>query len=222
MPLFRQVLLEKNGKALKLTNFNWDNLVRILTNSAYNTVSLNKDRILYFDENNPSKYEDYDLHVLKDSEETFDEIILFQLESSRIEESVRRKQYLVRNMFIEVVKTESTTEKSSSIINEHQSIIDQIDPALIQLSQIECHSPMNSNEDPDRSLFSMENIKKISPDHFIDKLEDDDKSIEKSDYPQPIVDISFDFNEKQQLLFFVQMMLKNQQLILEKVSEFQC
>lgn len=118
--------------------------------------------------------------------------------------------------------TESTTNKSSSIINEHQSTIDEIDLPPVQVSQIEGHSRMNSNEDSDRPLLSMENIKDFSSDHLIDKLDSDDESIEKSDYPQPIVDISFDLNEKQQFSFFAQMMLKNQQLILEKVSEFQC
>ena len=148
--------------------------------------------MLYFGKENPLKYKEYDLHVLKDSHETFDQIILYKLELTLIEDSVRKKQYLSKNMFIEV----ASTEKSSSIINEYQSSIDEIDQPPVQVSQIESYSPMNSNEDTDRPLLSMENIKDFSSDHLIDKLDSDDESIEKSDYPHSQLSIFLSISMK--------------------------
>ncbi|CAF2590654.1 unnamed protein product [Rotaria sp. Silwood2] len=220
MVIFRQVIAEKNEKLLELTNLNLSSLIRIMENGGYNVVSLAKDRILYFDKENPSRYKENDLHVLANSDEMFDQVILFKLEPSRIEAAVERKEYLLQHMFIEAKTPESTTETLSLTTNEYKSIIDKIDQIAVRLPEIEIKSPINSSEDPDRQLPLIENIMNLFSDHFIDKLEDDYASIQKQVNLEQAADTSFDSNEEKQLLHYVQMTFNNQQLILKKVRKF--
>ena len=63
-------------------------------------------------------------------------------------------------------------------------------------------------------MLSIENIKDLLSDHFIDKLDNNgDESTEKLDYLKQMVDISFDSFQEKQLSYF-------EQFILKKVCEF--
>ena len=86
--LFREVLVEKPGRIMALTNLNLTDLERILKNGGWNVVNLTKDRTVDFDNDNPGTYGAYDFNVLQNNDEVFNQVILFKLETSKVKADV--------------------------------------------------------------------------------------------------------------------------------------
>jgi len=195
--------------------------MQVMASSKYNAVSLTNDRILYYEKENSLKFKEHDLNVLSNSNEIFEQVILYKLDQSKIESSIERKEFLLKNMFVEV-KPQSTTEKFAPSTGEYQTTIDKTDQMLVKVTEVEINAPLKSSEDPNDNVSLMAKIMNLPSHEFIDKLEDDDDEYtEKYDYVEEAVNKSFDFNEEEKnLSYYEQKMLKIQELILKKVRKF--
>jgi hypothetical protein len=56
MVVFREVLIEQNGRVTPLKNLNLIHLRQVMMNRRWNVVNLTKDRTVYFDKDDPGKY----------------------------------------------------------------------------------------------------------------------------------------------------------------------
>ena len=219
MVLFRQVFLERKQQVLALTDLKLLDLIRVMNSSDFNVVSLTADRILYYDKDFPGRYEIYDLNVLETSDEIIESVMLLKLDPSKIEESVRRKSFLLQHMFSDVKTAVSSTEVFSSSGTQYSSSTDEISQVAIQLSDAEIHSEMDAMKHPDDQLVSMDSLLNLSADSFIETLADDSELATNTIDFESAVSVAGDANQEQHLSYVDQMLINNQRLMLSKVSE---
>lgn len=139
---FRQTLIEKDERVTVLSNLTYADLKRIMANGGWNVINLTKDRTLFFDKDNPGRFNDFDLQILHDKNEVFDQCILLKWNNSQIEASIARKIHLAEQVFIEVKISNLTKQTTASV----PAIDDQ--PVKIEnqpISQLSTKIATNSN-----------------------------------------------------------------------------
>jgi hypothetical protein len=191
-----------------------------MTNGNWNVINLTKDRTLYFDSDNPGKYGDYDLNVLQNSNETFDQVFLLKLEVSQIKESILRKDYLLQNLFVDI---EAPDPKISSLLpslDVDEQPTELTEPPILKASVCKTNSIIDLNDDqsypvPFESLTNL-------PDDVLTlhefKLEDDDELENEVDYLKEHVSVPG--NQEKNMSYYERSMLNYQKLILKKVIDF--
>ena len=221
MAIFHRVLIEKDGRVTQLTNLNFVDLRRVMVNGGFNVVILTDNRTVFFDKDNQGRYGHYDLHILENSDEKFDRVVLLKYESSKIEASISRKNYLQENMFIETNASDRKNQSTCSSTTVDKQPAEPVDQIIAESSTNEINSIVNLN-DNEFSPISLENLKNLSADHFIsDELDGDDQIKQQlNDSKEHIHHIPIDENEEKKLNYFERTMLGYLRAILDQVRHF--
>lgn len=227
MVLFREVLIEKDGKFISLKDLNYQGLFRLMINGNFNVVHLTKERTIFFHKDDASKYGIYDLRSLENREEVFEEIIVQHMDEEMIERSVTRKEYLLHNLFNETNVFKAPSSVTSSTTTEAAAGSSSSPPSKTT------DSPENSKQtkheilnkclveccDADAFEFDPQEVR--NTDLIEEELEDEDQ-FEKEEYvvdQKEEIKIRFDEEEEKKLTYFERQMLESQRLLFSEVNE---
>lgn len=147
MVLFKHVLIDKKDKIVALKNLKFDTLCQVMNNGNWNTINLENDRILYYDKTNLGKYGEYDINVLKDSEEIIRQAILFQRDIKQIEDSIKRKTFLLNNLFTKKTNADKKSPPDSSYSSTSQQPIASSREEPVEEVSAETRSIIYSKDD---------------------------------------------------------------------------